>query len=90
MGLAAGTVHAHVKSLYRHFGVNRRPELLAHFLRRDVVRRLLAKTGDPASRFIRRTHSFFTGKLLRPLNGRPRRGTVYLARLAPRPTRESQ
>lgn len=34
LGLRPGTVHDHVKRLYKHFGVNSRAELLAHFLRR--------------------------------------------------------
>ena len=34
LGLRPATVHDHVKRLYRHFGVNSRPELLAYFLRR--------------------------------------------------------
>ena len=34
LGLRPGTVHDHVKRLYRHFGVSSRAELLAHFLRR--------------------------------------------------------
>jgi DNA-binding CsgD family transcriptional regulator len=34
LGLAAGTVHVHVKRLYALFGVSSRAELLAYFLRR--------------------------------------------------------
>lgn len=34
LGLSVGTVHQYVKQVYRHFGVNSRPELLAYFLRR--------------------------------------------------------
>ena len=34
MGISRHTVHAHVKKLYRHFGVNARPELLALFVSR--------------------------------------------------------
>jgi DNA-binding CsgD family transcriptional regulator len=34
MGLSVPTVHQYVTALYRHFGVNSRAELLAHFLRR--------------------------------------------------------
>ncbi|HWB53560.1 MAG TPA: helix-turn-helix transcriptional regulator [Tepidisphaeraceae bacterium] len=32
MGLSRHTVHAHVKAVYRHFGVTSRPELLARFV----------------------------------------------------------
>jgi DNA-binding CsgD family transcriptional regulator len=34
LGLSTNTVHEYVTSLYRHFGVSSRAELLAHFLRR--------------------------------------------------------
>lgn len=34
LGIGRGTVHDHVKLLYRHFGVCSRAELLAYFLRR--------------------------------------------------------
>src|SRR5262249_17066726 len=36
--LSSETVHQYVKSLYRHFGVNTRAELLAYFLRRSGLR----------------------------------------------------
>ncbi|WP_020474714.1 helix-turn-helix transcriptional regulator [Zavarzinella formosa] len=39
LGLHPSTVHDYVKRLYRHFGVNSRPELLAYFLRRYSTRR---------------------------------------------------
>jgi DNA-binding CsgD family transcriptional regulator len=35
LGLSVNTVHEYVTSLYRHFGVSSRAELLAHFLRRS-------------------------------------------------------
>ena len=34
LGVAASTLHSHVKELYRHFGARSRAELMAHFLRR--------------------------------------------------------
>jgi DNA-binding CsgD family transcriptional regulator len=35
MGLSITTIHQYVTALYRHFGVNSRAELMAHFLRRS-------------------------------------------------------
>jgi DNA-binding CsgD family transcriptional regulator len=46
LGVSTLTVHDYVKSLYRHFGVASRPELLAYFLRRSGLR--LPGPDDPA------------------------------------------
>jgi DNA-binding CsgD family transcriptional regulator len=45
MGLSRHTVHAYVKSVYRHFQVDSRPALLAQFVS-PAVRRAL--TGEPS------------------------------------------
>jgi DNA-binding CsgD family transcriptional regulator len=46
MGLSRHTVHAYVKSVYRHFQVDSRPALLAQFVS-PAVRRAL--TGEPSA-----------------------------------------
>jgi DNA-binding CsgD family transcriptional regulator len=48
MGLSRHTVHAYVKSVYRHFQVDSRPALLAQFVS-PAVRRALA--DEPADEF---------------------------------------
>jgi DNA-binding CsgD family transcriptional regulator len=47
MGLSRHTVHAYVKSVYRHFQVDSRPALLAQFVS-PAVRRALTGESDVA------------------------------------------
>lgn len=37
LGVSARTVHDYVSTLYRHFGVNSRAELMAYFIRREPI-----------------------------------------------------
>jgi len=48
MGLSRHTVHAYVKSVYRHFQVDSRPALLAQFVSPSVRRALSGGESSPS------------------------------------------